>query len=414
MPTLSQVQHRLLDIELASKFEVQSPLLRNLARLPSEVIEHIILFVLLQEQCVLRFFAGGIFCTDADAGLTPLQAQLSAIYDLRRVDVHRMPGLRGVGGTHEVLDSAPHMSGMFRTVPNNKIVRWSPGVRDMLMYFPRHFAQAARSARLAMTYFYDNNRTGSLSMNDPFFTSAAAGTIPERPLFIDPRAVEDLPFSPGLFAQSTPPAPDRTAGIRNLVLGNRTGRADPLNIRFMDFGVRGAVPGVATTRKERFRTRILREQSAWLDIDWAVMRRLKRLFIDLSWVVRVAGSNDTVREGAARMCEHLDLELLVIYGLRSSPERWFGAQSRTERVLGRHSGLERPVFDVGQWAADEVLSIAGEEHINWVRVFGGAVAACGRLVLLDDRLEGVDWAALEALAVEEKRILGGEGRRSEG
>ncbi|KAH6697379.1 hypothetical protein F5X68DRAFT_197236 [Plectosphaerella plurivora] len=298
------------------------------------------------------------------------------------------------------------MAGMFRTIPNNKIVRWSPGVRDMLMYFPRHFAQAARSARIAMTYMYDNNKAGALSMNDPFFTDP--DVLPERPLLTDPRAIQDLPFTPGLFTQSPAPAPDRVVNMRNLVLGNRAGRVDPLNIRFMDFGVRGALPGVATSRKERFRARILREQSAWLHLNWSAMRRLRRLYIDLSWATRVGDSDEVVREGAARMCEHLDLELLVIYGLRSSPERWFGADSRGDRILKRYSGLERPEFEVGQWAADEVLSIAGEEHVNWVKVFGGALAAKGRLVLMDDRLVGIDWAALEAQAVAEKRIPGKE------
>lgn len=416
MPCLSQVQHRLLELELASKFECQSPLLRRMALLPSEVIEHIIVFVLLQEQCALRFFAGGIFCADAaEGGLTPLQARLCALYDLRRVDVFtRDAGHGRGGGTHVASAAAPHMPVYFRSVSNNQIVRWSPGVRDLRMYFPQHFAQASRLARLTMTSLFDENRARSMSMNDSYWAVTADGhpALPERPLYLDPLAVRDLPFTPGLFAPLktlTPPLPGRAADMRSLMLGNRAGRRDPLNIRFMDFGARGSVPGTATTRKERFRQRVLREQAAWLDLDWAAMHRLRQLFIDLSWVTRT-GEDDVVRDGAARMSEHLNLELLVVYGLRSSKERWFGLDSREERELGRYyAGRGRAAIAEGAWEGegDEVLSVAGEEHVNWARVFGGAVAGGGRLVLLDDRLEDVDWAALEAQAMAEGKLEGG-------
>ncbi|KAF5517315.1 Urea active transporter [Colletotrichum aenigma] len=117
--------------------------------------------------------------------------------------------------------------------------------------------------------------------------------------------------------------------------------------------------------------------ASMLQVDWSVMPQLETVFLDLRSYgrgyrgARGKPEDDGIRRGAAEMSRCLQLQDLVIAGLRSG---------------GKY--VRPPGWQMCDWEVDE-WEVDGE--VNWVKVFCGAVREGGRLVFIDRRVVDVDW-----------------------
>lgn len=161
-----------------------------------------------------------------------------------------------------------------------------------------------------------------------------------------------------------------------------------------------------------FYAKLAREQAAWAFIDWEKLSKLETLHINFDHLPDLIAAGkitmDMVRAKTEYMCRHLNLELLVIYGLKTGRQHYVRTRDLRDILDG---GVARNVpfdFSISEIEGSEKLEHLDQVFTNWIPYFKGALRPGGKLILLDEcEDEEYDWSVL----FESGRFLKGRRQR---